>query len=104
LTGFPDPPETPSTMTEDDFLDAIANAPDDLLIGDRGVTALASSPNLAWLTRLGLNRNKIGDAGARALAASPYLTRLAELDLWANEIGKRGRRALKHLGARVRLE
>lgn len=66
----------------------------DNAIGDAGVRALASSPDLAELVTLWLVNNQIGDVGARALAESPHLGRLCELYLRYNRIGSAGAAAL----------
>jgi uncharacterized protein (TIGR02996 family) len=61
--------------------------------GDRGVTALANSPNLAHVTELRLGHG-FGLAGATALAASPYLGNLTELMLGSCALEAEGVRAL----------
>jgi uncharacterized protein (TIGR02996 family) len=63
-------------------------------IGNKGVAALAGSPHVAQLRSLVLTRNRIGAPGAAALAASRHLSGLGSLDLSDNEIGDRGVAAL----------
>src|SRR5262249_43453081 len=63
-------------------------------VGDAGAKALAHSPALANLTRLGLRSCDIGDAGAKALFGSPHLQRLVELDLSDNAVGASARALL----------
>ncbi len=56
-------------------------------VGDAGVVALASSPQLQWLQRLDLGFNHVGSAGVAALARSPHLRRLTHLTLSGNRLG-----------------
>jgi hypothetical protein len=48
-------------------------------LSERAAYALANSPHLAGLKRLGLGQYTIGLRAAKALASSPYLTRLQKL-------------------------
>jgi uncharacterized protein (TIGR02996 family) len=73
-------------------------------IADAGAAALASAPNLARLTWLGLGLleypaqfaqgNQITDEGAASLAHSPHLTGLSSLGLCGNRISDDGAIAL----------
>ena len=69
----------------------------------QAVPALADSPQMAGLTRLGLTFVRFGPAGVRALAESPYLTRLTELGLAQNLIGPDGTAALARSATLARL-
>ncbi len=55
-------------------------------IGDAGVIALASAPNLARLRHLNLYRTRVTARGVEALLHSPYC-RLAELELGGYDLG-----------------
>jgi len=59
-------------------------------LGPRAARALANSPLLAGLSRLGLNGNLLGDEGARLLAESPNAVHLRELHLEDNNISDVG--------------
>lgn len=63
-------------------------------LGDAGVVALARSPWLSQVERLGLNDTGCGERGVEALAASPYTGRLRALELGDNTLGDRGVSAL----------
>jgi hypothetical protein len=63
-------------------------------VADAGAEALAASPHLANLTKLGLMCNGVGDNGLIALLTSPLLRGLEELYLDSNRITRNGLRAI----------
>ena len=63
-------------------------------ITDRG--AIAETPALAGLKRLGLSGNEITRKGPDALAKSPYLTTLEYLSLRGNRLDKHGMAMLRN--------
>jgi uncharacterized protein (TIGR02996 family) len=63
-------------------------------VGDDGVRAFASSPSFPQLTFLSLAGNPLRTAAAFSLAGSKHLNLLAELDLSYNMIGDAGVEAL----------
>jgi len=67
---------------------------DDRDLGDDEATEIASWPELARLSSLGLRRTALGVPGARALAESPYLGGLERLELRGNHVQAEGLRAL----------
>jgi hypothetical protein len=69
-------------------------------LGDKGLAALLSSPNLRYIVRLDLQANNITGAGMAAFRASSFILNIAELNLADNPIGDEG---LKNLLASVAL-
>jgi hypothetical protein len=59
-----------------------------LPVGVRGAKLIATRPQFANLTRLGLSGCSLGDAGARAIIRSRTLGNLVVLDLSANKLGR----------------
>jgi uncharacterized protein (TIGR02996 family) len=63
-------------------------------IGDSGGVAIARSPHLRHLDKLGLGANKLTDATAVALSAAVFASTIRELDLGGSTFGPEGIRAL----------
>jgi len=69
------------------FLDLMGNPPNQPLLEDDGLKALACSPYLGKLEDLTLGSNHLSTAGVQALLASRTLTCLRRLDLADNQLG-----------------
>ena len=68
-------------------------------IGVKGMTVLASSPELTNVVSLALQGNKLGDEGVAILAQSETFKHVELLNLWGNDLTVTGGKALAEVAA-----